>query len=246
MIIEQDAFNILEKCTIKENMIFLPDIKLDRNTYLKVNKCLENIGGKWNKKYKAHVFDYDPTEMFENLLLTKNTEDLKKTFQFFPTPIIIAEKMCELAEIKNDDKILEPSCGNGNISDVIYNINKNIVCIEINQNMKNVLSYKDYYANIIFQDFLDFDGENFDKIIMNPPFSKQQDIDHIYHAYELLKDNGILISVISLSPFFRTNKKSLDFRNWLNELNAEIIDVPSGSFKESGTMIETKIIKIKK
>jgi hypothetical protein len=49
---------------------------------------------------------------------------------------------------------------------------------------------------------------------------------------------------MSVSPFGRENKKSVDFREWLNENNAETVDVPAGAFKESGTLIATKIIKI--
>ena len=34
--------------------------QLDRNDYVKVNKALEALGGKWNRKAKAHLFDEDP------------------------------------------------------------------------------------------------------------------------------------------------------------------------------------------
>ena len=84
----------------------------------------------------------------------------------------------------------------------------------------------------------------FDKIIMNPPFSKQQDIDHIYKAFWHLKREGILISIVSEAPFFRTNKKSIEFRKFLEDNNAEIIKKPEGTFKERGTMVNTRLIKI--
>jgi len=37
-------------------------------------------------------------------------------------------------------------------------------------------------------DFLDYNDENFDKIVANPPFSKSQDVKHILHMYELLNE----------------------------------------------------------
>lgn len=100
-------------------------------------------------------------------------------------------------------------------------------------------------------DFLEFAKQNgeqhgFDRIIMNPPFSKHQDVDHILAAYGLLDQGGILVSVVSPSPFFRTDKKSASFREWMQYVNAEVIDVPEGAFKASGTMIRTKIIKVRK
>jgi hypothetical protein len=54
------------------------------------------------------------------------------------------------------------------------------------------------------------------------------------------------VSVVSESPFFRSNKKSIEFRAWLDENNAEIIDNDPGAFKESGTMVKTRIIKLVK
>ena len=37
---------------------------------LKVNDVLENIGGKWDRKAKGHVFDEDPTDRLETVFLT--------------------------------------------------------------------------------------------------------------------------------------------------------------------------------
>lgn len=33
---------------------------LDRSQYVAVNKALETMGGKWNKKQGGHVFTFDP------------------------------------------------------------------------------------------------------------------------------------------------------------------------------------------
>jgi predicted RNA methylase len=246
MKIPQNILKILAECKIEDNTLFLPPEQLDRAAYTAVNKCLENIGGKWNRKAKGHIFDYDPAEAFENLVLTGETEDMKKTFQFFPTPRPVAEIVCDMAELSTAANILEPSCGKGDLADVIYEHNQNLACIEINSDMKRYLDEKPY-ACMVGSDFLDYapDTEKpFDRVVMNPPFRNQQDIDHIRHAYSLLKDGGILVSIVSVSPFFRDNQKSVDFRNWLDELDAEIIDVAEGAFKDSGTSIATKIIKI--
>ncbi len=88
MKIAENILNILADCRIEGDTLFLPPIQLDRNTYVSVNKCLENIGGKWNRKAKGHVFDLDPTEAFENLILTGETEDMKKSFSFFQLRVL--------------------------------------------------------------------------------------------------------------------------------------------------------------
>ena len=54
--------------------------------------------------------------------------------------------------------------------------------------------------------FLDHEGE-YDRIVMNPPFEAGQDIDHVRHAFQFLKDGGRLVSIMSPSPFFREDKK---------------------------------------
>ncbi|MCL2837772.1 MAG: methyltransferase [Oscillospiraceae bacterium] len=249
MKIQENILNILAECKIEGNILFLPPEQLDRNTYVAVNKCLENIGGKWNQKEKGHIFDYDPTEAFDNLLLTGETEDMKKTFQFFPTPRKVAEIVCDMAELSTAQNILEPSCGKGDLADVIYERNQSLICVEINEDMKKLLDEKAYGDVVVYTDFLKFESDeakSFNRIVMNPPFSKQQDIDHILHAYNILQVGGVLVSVMSVSPFFRTNKKSVEFRQWLEQNNAEIVDVKAGEFKESGTLIPTKIIKVVK
>lgn len=248
MKIKEEILNILSNCRIEGSIVYLPPEQLDRNTYTAVNKCLENIGGKWNRKAKGHVFDYDPSEAFDNLIMTGETEDMKKTFQFFPTPRKIAEIACDMADLSNGQDVFEPSCGRGDLADVIYErAPQNLICNELNAEMAKYLDDKPY--TVMYDDFLNYSPETvkaFDRIVMNPPFSNQQDVDHVYHAYSLLKPGGILVSVMSVSWQWRTNKKSVAFREWLEENNAEVVDIESGAFKESGTLIPTTIIKIRK
>ena len=258
MKISQDILEILERCSIKGNILYLPPEQLDRDAYKAVNKCLENIGGKWNKKAKGHVFDHDPAEAFNDMLLTGETTDMKKLFQFFPTPREIAEKMCDMAELTEHSKVLEPSVGKGGIADVVWARSvASLLGIELNQEMQKHLDYKPY-TTMVGMDFLEFakkakannEEHGFTHIIMNPPFSKQQEIAHIMAAFELLAPGGILVSVVSPSPFWRTDAKSKAFRDWLYSEDSfeyeEEIDLPEGTFKESGTMIPTKIIKLRR
>ena len=51
---------------------------------------------------------------------------------------------------------------------------------------------------------------------------------------------------VSESPFFRTNKKSVAFREWLKKIDAEVIELLEGAFKERGTMARIWIIKAHK
>jgi type I restriction-modification system DNA methylase subunit len=252
MKVSDEITGILADCVIRDNVLYLPPGQLDRKTYEAVNKCLANMGGKWNRSKKGHVFDYDPAEAFDNLLLTGETENMKKTFQFFPTPKEIAEQICDLAELTPESVLLEPSCGNGALADAAFARGvKNITGIEINPDMARYLNEKPY--DVFYGDFMTLldpeeerDKAEINRVIMNPPFTKQQDIDHILRAYDFLIPGGILVAVCSPSPFFRNNKKSNAFTEWLVETGADVIDVPEGAFKASGTNIRTKIIKVRK
>lgn len=242
MRIADDILNALGKCTIKTNTVYLPDEQLDRKTYLAVNKHIEHLGGKWNRKAKGHVFDSDPSDSFENMLVTGETTDFKKEFQFFETPNDLVLKMIAMAELKNTDYIMEPSAGKGAIVKEIKI--GNVECNELNPVMAQELALQG--IRVACTDFIKITLKTFDKIIMNPPFTKQQDVLHFMHAYSLLKKDGILVSVMSESPFFRDNNRSKVFREFLDRKSAEIIINPEGTFKASGTMVRTRLVKIVK
>lgn len=240
--IPNELLKLLDDCSIEEKLLYLP-AQLDRKTYVKLNKILEIMGGKWNRKQKAHVFPDNPQERIEEVMLTGEVTDLQKEFDFFPTPPNLAQTMVEWAEIQPEDILLEPSAGKGGIADFFPKENPALL-VELEKQNAQYLEEKGYVVCV--EDFLQLDGVEADKIIMNPPFSKQRDIEHILHAYEALKEGGTLVSVVSESPFFRDNQKSQQFRSFLIETNAEVHQLPEGTFKTSGTMVNTRLIKLHK
>ena len=246
MKINETVRDILAECRVEGNILMLPDRQLDRNVYVSVNKVLEAMGGKWNRKAKGHVFDFSPEATLEEIVLSGEYTDTKKELQFFETPKELAVRLCDMAEITAECSVIEPSAGRGRIADEILKRNpKSIVCFEINNGMEMYLKDKGY--DVYYRDFLEVDDEvSADRIVMNPPFSKQQDIDHVYKAYDCLKPGGILVSVMSTSHTYRTNSKSELFREFLEQIGAEVEILPEGTFKESGTMVNTCVVKIRK
>lgn len=241
MKIKDEVLSVLKNSTVDEekNLLFLPQGQLDRKLYVDVNKCLESIGGTWNRKLKAHLFNHNPSEDLDEMINTSEWSDKKKEYQFFPTPYEIVCQMISLAEIKNTDVLLEPSAGQGNILDCFPRENP-YVAVELMADNCKKLHEKGYsVANV---DFLSLSNLDVDKIIMNPPFTKHQDVQHIFHAWNMLKSGGRLVSIVSESPFFRQDKVSVNFRNWIDENSVEIVDLEAGAFKESGTMVKTRIV----
>lgn len=245
MKIDNETLNVLDNSLVIGNVLFLPPVPLERKLYEKVNKVLTCLGGKWNRGQQGHVFQSDPTGKIEEVILSGEVTDSKKEFQFFETPETIGKTMIEIAELSFDDDVLEPSAGRGALADLITNV-RSLTLVELNRENVEVLRSKGY--NVIESDFLRCYGNQafkFSKIIMNPPFSKQQDIDHVLHAWTLLKEGGRLVSIMSEGTFFRDNKKTVAFRELLDEVGYSI-PLDEGAFKESGTMVRTRIVVLEK
>ncbi|MGZ3930998.1 MAG: hypothetical protein ACXVP0_06410 [Bacteroidia bacterium] len=171
---------------------------------------------------------------------------------FFPTPKDLIAKMLEWAQLKENDAILEPSAGKGDILDAIRkhfqdaepNAEPDLDAIELNSSLREILALKGY--NVIGTDFLSYDDTAYDKIVMNPPFENGLDIDHVTHAFDLLKYGGRLVAIVSEGPFFRKFKKDSDFREWLSEKNAYVSQPIKEAFKNSfnSTGVNVRMIVI--
>jgi len=238
----------LREATIEGNIIKLPSGQLAREEYMQVKKKLEGIGGKWKGgKTYGFIFDVNPEKLLKEIIEGNNI-NLKKDFQYFATPKKIADKLVYYADIQNHDTILEPSAGQGAI---IKAINKysdiRPDCYELMEQNRIILKENpEVYFKLIGNDFLRSESKEYSKIIANPPFTKNQDIEHIYKMFERLGNGGRLVSIASNHWKQSQNKKETNFRNWLDKHNAEIVEIESGEFKESGTNISCCIIIINK
>lgn len=167
---------------------------------------------------------------------------------YFPTPAAVVDRMLELVQLEEGDRVLEPSAGAGHIADAVLKEGVNVtldVC-EWNSSLRQLLTDKGH--NVIGEDALEIKGE-YDVIVMNPPFEKLQDVDHVRYAYENnLAPGGRLVAIMSESPFFNSTKKAEDFRQWLEEQNGWSEKLPEGAFKESdrSTGVATRIVMIEK
>ena len=78
-------------------------------------------------------------------------------------------------------------------------------------------------------------------IVANPPFNKGQEIQHVYHMGEL---SQTVVSVISNAYLGNTTKPYQQFRDWLEQKGALILQMPKNSFQQSGTAIGANLIII--
>jgi hypothetical protein len=219
----------------------LPSTKLKHYSRIKV--LMQRAGGSYSKL----GFNFPVTADLPSIMVALvNGEEYnpKKKFQFFGTSDDQSAELISDVELAAGDRWLEPSSGRGAISNLARDISKDGIVIELMD--ANVSSLIGQGYSPIHQDFLTVTPEQtglFDKIIANPPFTKNADINHVSHMFHFLKDEGKLASVMSNSWRNSSYKVAEQFRNWLIHLDAKVVDIEAGEFKSSGTNIATcKII----
>jgi type I restriction-modification system DNA methylase subunit len=239
--LERDVITILDGAVI-EGMTLCIVQQLDRKLYERTNKALIALGGKWNKKARAHLFDYDPAEAIEMAVLTGIVVDHKREMGFFETPEPIVRQLIDLAEIDPFHAVLEPSAGLGAIARCLPG--DSMLC-ELDQKRRNVL-IKEFPGSVsACHDFLAMEMK-WDRIVANPPFGgAQRDVDHVRHMWDCLNLGGIVVSVMASGITFRDNRKTTELRELIEE-NGEIIPLPERSFRESGTDVNTVIVRMQK
>jgi Methyltransferase small domain len=179
----------------------------------------------------------------------RKLEDLERSLignripGFFETPEPLLQHLLELADLRDGQRVLEPSAGSGSIAQKLRSTCNNLSVIELNYTLRELLELKGF--KVVAQDFLKH-FKTYDRIVMNPPFEKLHDIDHVRHAYSLLNANGRLVSVMSESVFFRRETKAESFRAWLEEVAARVENNPPDAFKASGTNVQTRTVVIDK
>lgn len=239
----------LSKCKIDGNVLSLPPISDGMlPNYQEVRKALLNAGA----VYKRNTFVFpNAAQPYIDKLLNGTKVNIKKEFQFFGTPKPLAQRLVKLAKPKQNHRLLEPEAGQAAIVDAIISVLPSVfvdVC-EIFEVNINILG-KHPNIHFICEDFLKIPKQYvgyYDRIIANPPFNKNQDIDHIRKMYECLKeDGGRIVSMASNHWRNSSNKKEAAFKQWLDDLGANIINVEAGEFKDSGTSVATCIVVIDK
>lgn len=243
------AAEVLSKGTFKGNTFILPAGQLARSLYDEVNKVLIQHGAKW-KRGSGHVFanESELARFTSETVKTGVSVDKKKNLQQFYTPAEVALQAayhCSLAGMK----VLEPSAGRGSLAAAaIVTGAQDVKCYELDaDNVKELKArgFKCEQADFLTLPMPDDDIFKFDRVLMNPPFTKNQDLKHIAHAISFLRFGGRLVSII------QGNRTRQDIFEHLPKFARDrvadsmtILPLDDEAFKEAGTKIKTAIVII--
>lgn len=253
--VSEQIMRILSECTTDGNVVRINSGQLDRKTYTEVNKVLEALGGKWNRKLQGHICDHDPSDALAAVVSTGEVPD-KNPLAFFPTDGAALERILGAVMrygVNNIRNILEPSAGDGAIVAELrrhlpYDVT--ITAVELDEHRAQTIRDRNLpNVEVITGDFLEWGSpDRYDVIAMNPPFRTADRplayVDHIRHAHTMLAESGMLISVTPIGWQYAGNRRRLtEFREWV-ENDGWSIGLPDDAFKHAGTMVKTCLVML--
>lgn len=235
---------ILRRARI-EGSILRIDEKLQPKVYAQVRKVLDNCGGTWNRGLQGHLFGPTGIPDLMRSLDTGKSVDPISEHQAFYTPELIARDMAQLALMRTRTpargqplRMLEPSVGGAALVHAAMRIEPTIAVVAVEIRAETCLTMPSALrSNAGFTlkqaDFLTLEKKDlgdFDLVLMNPPFAKGQDLEHIRHAAGFLRPGGTLCALAWPAFMQPGTRKQREFSDWLQELEADVERLPESQF----------------
>lgn len=192
--------------------------------------------------------DVEPEEGAKKRASTAVSKDL----QFYWTPASVAEQACEAAHVLRHEQyaygadvpikyVLEPSCGEGHILDVLKGRAAKTFGVEVDPVRAAKARAKGHVVQVA--NFLELPPSAvFDAVVMNPPFYGQHYAKHVRHALKFLKPGGTLATILPASAWYDHDALA-EFKTG-HRWGSPWKDLPVASFAESGTNVPTGILTI--
>jgi protein-L-isoaspartate O-methyltransferase len=178
-----------------------------------------------------------------------------KNFGAFNSPPAVVAEVMKRAEIQPGDLVLEPSAGTGTLATAARLAGARVTCVEIQRSLAGDLRGMGFH-DTTSADFLDMRPQPnrlYDRVVMNPPFDRGRDCDHVRHAYQFLKPGGRLVAVMSARAEFGSDARHKALhdlvaqgRNRWGGGGGRWFDLPEKSFASTGTNVNTVILVLEK
>jgi predicted RNA methylase len=252
--ISPEVAAVLARATVEGNVLKLPDGQVPRPLYVAMDKVLSALGGKWDKRIRGHVFANGLGDQLTEALAAGHAVDERKANEQFFTPQWVADKMAEI--VRPGQHVLEPSCGSGVL--IRAAVAAGAVFISAVEGHKQlaeqmaawmIANHDTVTGGVWWEDFMEWRPKAalpIDIALMNPPFSKCQDMRHVRRAFDFVRPGGKLVSVMSPHWKFAVHREAEEFRAWLDAVGYRWEQLPEGTFKESGTAVGSGLLYLSK
>ncbi|MBN8609157.1 MAG: SAM-dependent methyltransferase [Deltaproteobacteria bacterium] len=247
----RDVLDVLGRAEVLGDRVVLQG-SLDRKLYTRTNDVLEALGGTWSRKARAHLFspDIDVATLID-LAITTGVITTSKDLGFFPTPPPVAERLVDELRVEPGDLVLEPSAGDGALVRPLLAAGAVVVAVERDakrrQQLIDLAAVEPRLTVSGADDFMCVElAQPVACVALNPPFLKSglgDHLDHVRHAYSMLRPGGRLGAIMPSSIEFRSDRRHREFRQWAEE-RGTIESLPDGSFKASGTGVRTCLVML--
>lgn len=230
--------------------------QLSRPEYVAVNKALESMGGKWNRKQAAHVFPTSPADAIAAFIGGAAMAKPPRTSEgYVPTPADLAAQIVndhtEIDELDDGAAVLEPSAGDGAFVRAILSVNPTLAITAVEPNtarldLINASAGADLTrVNTTFEEFAATTPSRYSAVVMNPPFAVPKGpsiwIDHVRLAYGLLTPGGRVTAIVPISLVQRQDRRHSAIRDLMKEHGGYAL-LEEQAFKTSGTGVRTAVM----
>jgi hypothetical protein len=194
--------------------------------------------------------------------------------EFFSPPDVVCSVLRRAGLYSRDPMlILEPSAGEGAISKPVAGDLSGIPkalqrkrdlewmteqrahivdVVEVQSRNAKKLESSGLYRKVYNRDFLRMEPNPvYDRILMNPPFDRGRDIDHVLHAHKFLKGDDAdayiaVTSVMSASAAYGHGPRQVRFQKFVEEHGGHFEDLKPRSFAVVGTNVNTVVCHLPK
>lgn len=165
-----------------------------------------------------------------------SASQLSADLQYYPTPPAVVRAALAETYIKEGMLVLEPSCGCGRFMDAIRELGAEVHGVEYAP--ARVAECRAKGHSVHQGNFLAVAPRAiYDRVVMNPPFSGKHYHKHVRHAMKFLKEGGELVAVLPATA---------RYDHGLLAASGDWRDLPVGSFRDSGTNVNTVIYSVRK
>lgn len=170
-----------------------------------------------------------------------------RSFDFFPSPAEVVDRVISSADIRPGLRVLEPSAGKGALAFAAQDRGGHVTAIEIQAGLCADLQRDG--LTVLHDDFLSVrpsPSMMFDRVVMNPPFGQRADVDHVLHALAFLKPGGRLVAVMAAGIEYREDRNTNVLRTMIERWGGNIRALPPLSFASVGTNVNTVVVTLNK